>query len=755
MGCLQSKPISTPSPVASLPNNVTSTPVSLPVTPESSTHRLTHSSSRIGLDTMLENQRASNFARNVVHIEDPTLGRKIEEVYANVHTGKIIGSGVSGVVREVTHRSTGVLYAAKCLDLDTISTAFALEQLKEEVHILIELDHPNIVRLEEVYESPSEIFLVFERLSGGELFDRLDEQPDYHYSEYLCKDIIRQVLCAIRYCHSKGIIHRDLKLENFIFESYGSNAKLKLIDFGLSKHFTTGDVQKDAVGTPYTVAPEVIRGRYDEGCDVWAVGVIAYLLLSGETPFGGCGGESLSTVRNNILSGELSFQPESIWSNVSPAAKLFICSLLQVDPTHRPTVQQAQDNAWFHTTLKTAPTLSPAVVQSLINFRSYDNLRKLIHEIISFTLLQDQIVGLRGEFEKVDTDGLGEISFGELKKVLEESAAAGNMGSLREDEIVSIFNSLKVSQSSSTIHYHEFIAACLSQCELDDRNLRLAFERMDAERKGYISADNIADLLGADATEGQVEGMFKDARKSIEGRNFDKISFEDFVRLMNGQSAQIKPGNTTAPPAQTEEAVPVIGVPDAVKRARSRSAGSGEETKNEGSYTLFNVSEALKKTRENSGGVLVLKGENGVTPLKESRRIYRSHREMRIAIFEASKRFEAINAKRNPPPPASYASAVSGSARPLVPRGRVTPTLTMSKTPIRSPRGGGSVTSNSESKVKIINKTLSRISSGSGDSEADHSIQSTTTSSSNAKQKVTRGKRIRVMSDMSGMMSSK
>ena len=94
---------------------------------------------------------------------------------------------------------------------------------------------------------------------------------------------------------------------------------------------------------------------------------------------------------------------------------------------------------------------------------------------------------------------------------------------------------MKVSQNASTIHYHEFIAACLSQCELDDRNLRLAFERMDAERKGYISADNIADLLGADATEGQVEDMFKDARKSIEGTHIDKINFSDFVRLMNGQ----------------------------------------------------------------------------------------------------------------------------------------------------------------------------------------------------------------------------
>ena len=139
----------------------------------------------------------------------------------------------------------------KCLDLSTILTAFALGQLKEEVNILVSLDHPNIVRLEEVYESERVIYLVFERLSGGELFDRLDEQPEYHYTEKLCASLVKQMLCAVRYCHAKGIIHRDLKLENFIFETREADAELKLIDFGLSKHFECGEVQHEAVGTPY------------------------------------------------------------------------------------------------------------------------------------------------------------------------------------------------------------------------------------------------------------------------------------------------------------------------------------------------------------------------------------------------------------------------------------------------------------------------------------------------------------------------
>ena len=397
-------------------------------------------------------------------------------------------------------------------------------QLKEEVQVLVQLDHPNIVRLEEVYESKAEIYLVFERLSGGELFDRLDEQPDYHYTEAVCRDILQQVLCSIRYCHSKGIIHRDLKLENFIFENHdegesrasleanretsrvttscrrcifmrqsavpilpiiclhlelggrflrisipspmipacsSAGSKLKLIDFGLSKHFEHGEVQHDAVGTPYTVAPEVIRGTYDAKCDIWAVGVITYLLLSGETPFGGCGGEALTTVRNNILAGVVTFEPEYIWREASQEAKSFIKSLLQTDPRLRPTATEALRHPWFDSPPSSASSnvLSASVVQSLVQFKSYNNLRKLICEIISFTLLQEQIQGLRVEFEKVDKDGIGEISFETLKFVLEASAKAGNMGSLQEDEIVSIFNSLKVSKKASTIHYHEVTVA--------------------------------------------------------------------------------------------------------------------------------------------------------------------------------------------------------------------------------------------------------------------------------------------------------
>lgn len=125
-------------------------------------------------------------------------------MYDGVHTGPVLGSGISGLVRLVTHKATGHKYAVKCLDLALVDSAEGLQQLREEIFIMCQLDHPNIVRLEEVYESHAEIYLVQELCVGGELFDRLDEQPDYHYTEAECAKLVKQMLCAVRYLHSKG-----------------------------------------------------------------------------------------------------------------------------------------------------------------------------------------------------------------------------------------------------------------------------------------------------------------------------------------------------------------------------------------------------------------------------------------------------------------------------------------------------------------------------------------------------------------------
>jgi calcium-dependent protein kinase len=278
--------------------------------------------------------------------------------------------------------------------------------------------------------------------------------------------------------------------ENFLFTSTAKDSELKMIDFGLSKHFRYGEVQNEAVGTPYTVAPEVILGCYDERCDIWAIGVIAFLLLSGDPPFGGCGGPvPLLTVRSNILGGKFHFEPAEIWGLVSDKAKDFISALLVTDPQRRPTAKEGQLHDWLvewadRERCENDNILNPNVVKALMNFKEFSDMRKLLCEVLSFTLLPEQIKDLRKEFETLDTDGSGEISLSALKQVLVTNAGAGSLGALTEEEVEDIFNAMRVKKSETRIHWHEFIAAGLSQCEVDDRNLRLAFDRLDNDHKG-------------------------------------------------------------------------------------------------------------------------------------------------------------------------------------------------------------------------------------------------------------------------------
>jgi calcium-dependent protein kinase len=181
-----------------------------------------------------------------------------------------------------------------------------------------------------------------------------------------------------------------------------------------------------------------------------------------------------------------------VWANVSSAARDFIKALLVTDPKRRPTARAAQKHGWLQewanrTRQDNDNVLNPNVVKALVNFKEFSDMRKLLCEVLSFTLLPEQIKDLRSEFEKMDTDGSGEISLAALKQVLMTNAGAGSLGALTEEEVEDIFNAMRVRKTDTRIRWHEFIAAGLSQCQVDDRNLRLAFERLDSDHKGVSS----------------------------------------------------------------------------------------------------------------------------------------------------------------------------------------------------------------------------------------------------------------------------
>ena len=161
-------------------------------------------------------------------------------------------------------------------------------RLMYEIDILKNLNHPNILRLYEVYESKDKINLVTELCDGQELFEAI--QSMHRFDERQAAGIIKEILLAVSYCHSKNVSHRDLKPENILIEIKNQQITLKVIDFGTSHHYAPGkgnNKMTQLYGTPYYIAPEVLNHDYTEKCDIWSIGIILYILLSGKPPFAG------------------------------------------------------------------------------------------------------------------------------------------------------------------------------------------------------------------------------------------------------------------------------------------------------------------------------------------------------------------------------------------------------------------------------------------------------------------------------------
>jgi calcium-dependent protein kinase len=172
--------------------------------------------------------------------------RHLNEFY-DIEEEKILGTGLNGTVKACVHRQTKLQFALKSLSKRDLKPD-GLRKLRVEIDIMMGLDHPNILSLHEFFETEEELLLVLELCSGGELIDRLHEQEDKKFSEPVAKRLIFTMLSAIEHCHSNCVIHRDLKLENFLFTNKTDDAQLKLIDFGLSQYFRPGEMLHKSLG---------------------------------------------------------------------------------------------------------------------------------------------------------------------------------------------------------------------------------------------------------------------------------------------------------------------------------------------------------------------------------------------------------------------------------------------------------------------------------------------------------------------------
>ena len=214
----------------------------------------------------------------------PITGRLSNVLDDYVVFPKTLGEGHYGIVRECINRSTGQELAIKSVEKSKISR---LDHLKREIDLLSNVEHNNIMKMIDCYEDVDYVHIISEKYTGGELFDKIiDNTSDSGcYSEQKTSGIIKSLLQAVAYLHDKGIVHRDIKPENLLFETDQEDV-IKLIDFGLSRRHEEGETpMSNPVGTAYYMSPELLKGKYDRSCDVWSVGIIAFILLCGYPPY--------------------------------------------------------------------------------------------------------------------------------------------------------------------------------------------------------------------------------------------------------------------------------------------------------------------------------------------------------------------------------------------------------------------------------------------------------------------------------------
>ncbi|XP_058801255.1 calcium/calmodulin-dependent protein kinase type II alpha chain isoform X20 [Phymastichus coffea] len=253
-----------------------------------------------------------------------------------------LGKGAFSVVRRCVQKSTGFEFAAKIINTKKL-TSRDFQKLEREARICRKLQHPNIVRLHDSIQEENYHYLVFDLVTGGELFEDIVARE--FYSEADASHCIQQILESVHHCHHNGVVHRDLKPENLLLASKAKGAAVKLADFGLAIE-VQGDTQAwyGFAGTPGYLSPEVLKKEpYGKPVDIWACGVILYILLVGYPPFWD---EDQHRLYAQIKSGSYDY-PTPEWDTVTPEAKNLINQMLTVNPNKRITASEALKHPWI------------------------------------------------------------------------------------------------------------------------------------------------------------------------------------------------------------------------------------------------------------------------------------------------------------------------------------------------------------------------------------------------------------------------
>lgn len=480
---------------------------------------------------------------------------RIDKHYDFAH-GKTLGVGGFGTVRQATCKATGAVRAIKSMPkTDTSERHFTIE-----VEVMRTLDHPNIIKLYETFEDHKFYYLVLEICTGGELLDAITEARS-GFSEKLAAKLIKQMVGAVSYMHAQSIAHRDLKPDNYLLaDQVGiESALLKLSDFGLSKACRPGEQMTSKSGTINYVAPEVLHGSYDVKCDVWSLGVMAFLLLSGQSPFQG----TQERMKMQVMRGQWSFGGGTRWDRVSDDAKDLITKMLVLAPDERLTAAQAFGHPWLKALAPQASdtALPKDIVCSLRGLQVAHKFENAVLAVMALHLKDDEAKQFRDMFYTLDEDGSGTISAEELKRCFVQQLTSHDL------EVPTELNALMAdvdADGSGEIDYSEFVARMMDKRKLVQTDVCwAAFRVFDLDGDGAITMKELALVLSGGHRKNmeQVLGVERDeierVIKAADRDGSGSIDFDEFFKMMqdmaNKQPASAPPAvlNGEGPPSSS------------------------------------------------------------------------------------------------------------------------------------------------------------------------------------------------------------
>jgi calcium-dependent protein kinase len=486
-----------------------------------------------------------------------------------INKTKALGTGGFGKVMKAVHKKEKTSRAVKIISRSSTD----LKAFRKELEISACLDHPSIVKLFDVFEDRHFYYLVLELCAGGELFDAIVAKGSFSERDASC--VMIQALAGINYMHSREIAHRDVKAENFLLESKTEDiqkAAIKICDFGLARRHKDGEYMSTCMGTAMYVAPQVLDNKYTSKCDIWSLGVLLYIMLSGEPPFYG---KTNDETLRKVVKGDVNY-PDEVWANgkISAAGKELVQKLLIYSEKDRIPAQGALNDPWIAKRME-LPTdqFAAGHLESLTNFGAQNKMKRAALQIIARRLDEKDVKELKDAFLSLDNNKDGVVTYQELQdgvKNLNVPGLAEVLPSLQE-----VLKKLD-SNGTATIDYSEFLAATLSYRAYSEESVLWgAFCIFDKDQSGEISRKEMAEVLKDDDVKDFVGGSSIDQIMAECDTSGDgNISFQEFKEMMlagpkKGKAAVNQavsvavadPAAEVAPAAPADQAVPVAAAP--------------------------------------------------------------------------------------------------------------------------------------------------------------------------------------------------